>query len=51
MNRYVSMSSPIEWEQSWEEPWLDLSLENHPSCCILDIELGIKEKWKSGDNN
>lgn len=51
MNRYVSMSSPIAWEQSWEEPWLDLGLENHCSCCILDTkELGIKEKWKSGDN-
>lgn len=44
-NRYVSMSSPIAWEQSWEEPWLDLGLENHCSCCFLDTkELGIKEK-------
>lgn len=52
VNMYISMSSPIAWEQSWKEPWLDLGLENHHSCCILDIkELGIKEKWKSGDNN
>lgn len=44
-NRYVSMSSPIAWEQSWEELWLDMGLENHCSCCILDTkELGIKEK-------